>query len=170
MKFSECLKQAREKAGITQKELAEKLNVPAPMISRYETSDTEPRIGFVVEIAKALGITLNELIPASTDKIDKYKSALWGMYYIHEEKDFYEITDICYKTFDGNYFTARFNDKTAFENKLDNIIAKAQEEGKKSFEIFLRLNMIQFMNEEYNKKAEKDFIASIRHKTTHNEE
>lgn len=62
MKFSECLRQAREKAGLTQKELAEKLNVPPQMINRYENSDTEPRIGFVINIANALNISLDELM------------------------------------------------------------------------------------------------------------
>lgn len=62
LKFSECLRQAREKAGLTQKELAEKLNVPPQMINRYENSDTEPRIGFVINIANALSITLDELM------------------------------------------------------------------------------------------------------------
>lgn len=62
MKFSECLRQAREKAGLTQKELAEKLNVPPQMINRYENSNTEPRIGFVVNIANILNISLDELM------------------------------------------------------------------------------------------------------------
>ena len=62
LKFSECLRQAREKAGLTQKELAEKLNVPPQMINRYENSDTEPRIGFVINIANALNISLDELM------------------------------------------------------------------------------------------------------------
>lgn len=62
MKFSECLRQAREQAGLTQKELAEKLNVPPQMINRYENSDTEPRIGFVINAANVLGITLDELM------------------------------------------------------------------------------------------------------------
>lgn len=60
--FAMRLKTAREKAGLTQKELAEKLNVPAPMISRYENSDTEPRIGFVAKIAPILGVSSDFLI------------------------------------------------------------------------------------------------------------
>ena len=31
------------------------------MINRYENSDTEPRIGFAVEVANALNISLDEL-------------------------------------------------------------------------------------------------------------
>lgn len=164
MKFSECLKQAREKAGLTQKELAEKLNVPAPMISRYETSDTEPRIGFAVEIANALGITLNELIPVNPKKIAKYKNVLWGMYYIHEEENFYEITDICYRDFSGKYFTVRFNNKAAFENKIDGIITKAQEDANNSLKIYLRLHISQLMAQEYTEEANR---AAIKANNTH---
>ena len=60
--FSTRLKIAREKAGITQKELAEKLNIPPQMINRYENSDTEPRIGFVAKTAQILGVSADFLI------------------------------------------------------------------------------------------------------------
>lgn len=60
--FSTRLKIAREKAGLTQKELAERLNVPPPVISRYENSDTEPRIGFVAKTAQILGVSADFLI------------------------------------------------------------------------------------------------------------
>lgn len=60
--FAMRLKLAREKAGLTQKELAERLNVPPQMINRYENSDTEPRIGFVAKIAPILGVSSDFLI------------------------------------------------------------------------------------------------------------
>ena len=60
--FSTRLKIAREKAGLTQKELAEKLDIPPQMINRYENSDTEPRIGFVAKTAQILGVSADFLI------------------------------------------------------------------------------------------------------------
>ena len=84
MKFNKCLKIAREKAGLTQKELAEKLNIPPQMINRYENSDTEPRIGFVVDVAVALGITLDELMQYKPQKTDFYNNILKGLYIIKE--------------------------------------------------------------------------------------
>lgn len=62
MKFRDCLKQARENAGLTQRELAEKLSVPASMIGRYESSDTEPRADLLKRICKVLNITPNILL------------------------------------------------------------------------------------------------------------
>lgn len=59
LKFSECLKKAREKAGLSQKQLAEKLNVPPPVISRYESTNIEPRLGFVLKIIETLNLTPN---------------------------------------------------------------------------------------------------------------
>lgn len=60
--FGECLKQARENAGLSQKELAEKINVPIQTISRYENSNTEPRISMAYNIAKALHMSIDELL------------------------------------------------------------------------------------------------------------
>lgn len=60
MKFNQALKKARESAGLSQKQLADMLNVPASMISRYESTDTEPRIGFVLKAIEALGTTPNK--------------------------------------------------------------------------------------------------------------
>lgn len=62
MKFKECLKRARENANLTQRQLAEKLNVPASMIGRYESSDTEPRIDLVKRICDVLNISPNTLL------------------------------------------------------------------------------------------------------------
>lgn len=67
MNFNECLKKARETAGISQKQLADKLNVPASMISRYESTDTEPRIGFVLKIIEILGTTPNVFFNYETE-------------------------------------------------------------------------------------------------------
>ena len=59
MNFGEYLKNAREHCGISQKQLADKLGVPASMISRYESTDTEPRVGLALKIIQTLNITPN---------------------------------------------------------------------------------------------------------------
>jgi len=56
------IKSYRQEAQITQKELANKLNVDQTTISSWETGRTEPCIGQADEIANALGITKQKLL------------------------------------------------------------------------------------------------------------
>lgn len=62
MKFGEGLKLYRELANLSQKDLAEKLCVPASMIGRYETTNTEPRIGFVIDVCRVLNVSIDDLM------------------------------------------------------------------------------------------------------------
>ncbi len=56
------IKTLREKRGITQKELAEIINVSNKTISKWETNKGLPDIGVIGELAKALGVSLAELL------------------------------------------------------------------------------------------------------------
>lgn len=91
MKFNECLKLAREKAGLTQKELAEKLHIPPQMINRYENSDTEPRIGFAVEVANALNISLDELMNMQKSAFERFQEMLAPDFIILRDNDKYNL-------------------------------------------------------------------------------
>ena len=51
------IKTLREKHRITQKALAEKINVSDKTISKWETNKGLPDIGIVEELAKALGVS-----------------------------------------------------------------------------------------------------------------
>lgn len=132
MRFNECLKKAREKTGLSQKELAEKLNIPPQMINRYENSDTEPRIGFVIDVAKVLGLSLDDLMQYKPAKINLYNDILKGLYIIKENDNNFEIIDLSIKK-DGQFLAISFKDKKFFENKLDEIVQNADKEGMKLF-------------------------------------
>lgn len=67
MKFGEGLKFYRELANLSQKDLAEKLCVPASMIGRYETTNTEPRIGFVIDVCRVLNVSIDDLMGFKVD-------------------------------------------------------------------------------------------------------
>lgn len=62
------IKSLREKHGITQKALAEKVNVSDKTISKWETNKGLPDIGIVEELAKALGVSLTELLTGDLKK------------------------------------------------------------------------------------------------------
>jgi transcriptional regulator with XRE-family HTH domain len=53
----ERLKELREKAGLTQTELAEKVGVKRDAVARWEAGAREPGWSNVVALAEALGVT-----------------------------------------------------------------------------------------------------------------
>ena len=53
----------RERAGLTQENLAEMVEVERNTITRYESGLREPKLHLFVEIAKALEISIEELLP-----------------------------------------------------------------------------------------------------------
>ncbi len=62
MNISENIKKERKKAGMTQKELAEKLGVYQKDISRWETGERTPSIRNIYRICEVLDIPVNILL------------------------------------------------------------------------------------------------------------
>ncbi|MGN0317783.1 MAG: helix-turn-helix domain-containing protein [Lachnospira sp.] len=60
------IKQLREKNGLTQSELAERLNVSDKTISKWETAKGYPDITLLEPIAKTFGVSVTELISGNT--------------------------------------------------------------------------------------------------------
>ena len=60
--IGESIKQARLAAGLTQEELANKLNTTKSAISRYEQGKREPSLAILARIAIALGTKAEKLI------------------------------------------------------------------------------------------------------------
>ena len=67
------LSKFRKKKGLTQAELAEKLNYSDKAVSRWERGDTMPDISVLYELCEFYGITLDILASedASEDDLDK---------------------------------------------------------------------------------------------------
>lgn len=62
MKLSDRLRSLREAAGLTQKGVADRLGIPVTTYRSYEyKANAQPGISRLKEIAKILGITLDEL-------------------------------------------------------------------------------------------------------------
>lgn len=78
MSFSERLKIERENAGLSQTELATLIGIAPNTLSTYETTNREPRLSLVVKIAKALKISLDELVNKddSNNNIEEYNRYL----------------------------------------------------------------------------------------------
>ncbi|MBO4989092.1 MAG: helix-turn-helix transcriptional regulator [Clostridia bacterium] len=62
MNFGEELKFYRQKANLTQQDLAKFINTSQQNISRWEKNEVEPSISFCVALADFYGVSLDELI------------------------------------------------------------------------------------------------------------
>lgn len=66
--FGKRLATLRKEAGYSQQELANELNVTKRMIAYYEGETEHPPTTLLVPLAKALGVTTDELLGANTIK------------------------------------------------------------------------------------------------------
>ncbi len=62
MKFNECLKIYRQRARLTQFELANKLMVSPATISKYEVGSVSPDINTLVHLASIFNVSTDELL------------------------------------------------------------------------------------------------------------
>jgi len=53
---------AREKAGLSQAQLAKKLGKSRSSVNEYESGEHEPKLDLLVKIAKVTGVTVEELV------------------------------------------------------------------------------------------------------------
>ena len=67
IKFGKLILKLRKEKNMTQKELAEKLNVTDKAVSKWERGDSFPDITLLEPIAKELGVTVSELITGEYD-------------------------------------------------------------------------------------------------------
>ena len=65
-RFSANLRQARQTAGISQEELAERCEIHRTEVSLLERGGREPRLGTMVKLATALGTTPEALCAGIT--------------------------------------------------------------------------------------------------------
>lgn len=56
--IAKIFKEARDKKGWTQEQVAQKAGIDANYYARVERADPEARIGIINKIAKALGVTV----------------------------------------------------------------------------------------------------------------
>lgn len=62
MEMKESLKVMRIERGITQEQLAKKLNISLKTISHWETGYTEPSVSQLISLADIYSVSLDELV------------------------------------------------------------------------------------------------------------
>lgn len=156
MKFKDCLKQARENAGLTQRELAEKLSVPASMIGRYESSDTEPRVDLLKRICKVLNITPNVLLNYISSSRKENIALIKSLGVDITEGDFLEHSFQAAMTGKGNIIhgyilvhLATGEKLEIEESKFDEFIEKIIEKAKKANTDNFKRELLRSLNVEF---------------------
>jgi transcriptional regulator with XRE-family HTH domain len=70
------LKEAREKAGLTQVQLAEKTGLPVGSIRNWEQGHRVPRLGVVLTLARAVGVPVEQLLVSmASESADRARPA-----------------------------------------------------------------------------------------------
>lgn len=67
MTTGEKIKLARQKAGLTQRDLALRMDVTASTVGQYETGIRNPKTSTLLKFAKAIGCAISDLLPDSED-------------------------------------------------------------------------------------------------------
>ncbi|MBR4461687.1 MAG: helix-turn-helix transcriptional regulator [Erysipelotrichaceae bacterium] len=62
LKIGQYIQHLRKAAGMTQKELAEKLNISFQAVSKWENGDTLPDTGILLDLCDILGTTADKLL------------------------------------------------------------------------------------------------------------
>ena len=66
MKIGQYIRQQRKAEGLTQQQLAEKLNVSFQAVSKWENGDAMPDVGLLLELADILNTTTDKLLSGGT--------------------------------------------------------------------------------------------------------
>ena len=72
MEIGKFIAELRKEKNMTQQELANKLNITDRAVSHWENGRSMPDAGIMLELCKALGINVNELLSAKKIMKEKY--------------------------------------------------------------------------------------------------
>ena len=62
IKIANRLLEFRKRSGLSQEELAEKLNITRQSVSKWERAESAPDTDNLIELAKIYGVTLDDLL------------------------------------------------------------------------------------------------------------
>ena len=82
------IKNLREARGLTQKELANKINVTKSTISYYENGKRTPTVNNLHDLARVLNVSLDCLMGNDFFEIAEASDSHYGMYMATEEVEF----------------------------------------------------------------------------------
>lgn len=72
-RIGEFIADCRKEKGLTQLQLAEKLNITNRAVSKWETGKSCPDVSLMLELCNVLGITVNELLSGERILMEDYQ-------------------------------------------------------------------------------------------------
>jgi len=84
-KIAKLIKTKRKEKGLTQEELARKINVTEKAISRWETGRGTPDIALLIPLSKELGVSVSEILSGKED-VKENQNFTEIVHYIDETK------------------------------------------------------------------------------------
>lgn len=75
MTFSESLKRFRQEGNLTQRQIAEKLDMKQQLYFRYETGATTPSVNFLTKLATTYGVSTDYLLGLTDDPTPHWRCA-----------------------------------------------------------------------------------------------
>ncbi len=75
-KIGKFIAECRKKAGLTQAQLAERLNITDRAVSKWETGKSLPDSSIMLELCAVLGISVNDLLSGEVVTMDNYNKEL----------------------------------------------------------------------------------------------
>lgn len=76
IKIGKFIATCRKEKGITQAQLADKLNITDRAVSKWETGKCMPDSSIMLELCSILGVSVNELLSGERIEMDKYEEKL----------------------------------------------------------------------------------------------
>ena len=80
MNFAENLRALREKQGITQEQLAEKMEVSRQTVSKWESGSSFPEMEKMIQLTELFSCTLDGLLKGDLKKADADAAGLYEEY------------------------------------------------------------------------------------------
>ena len=80
MNFGRNIKEIRERAGYTQRQVADRLQVTPAAVSKWERNTNEPNIGQVTKMCEMFGCTIQELLQVEEKFLSGEEIELLSMY------------------------------------------------------------------------------------------
>ena len=144
MDLGKKIKSIRIEKGLTVSELADKINVSAPTVSRYESNKREPNYETLLLIAEALEVPVSELL--NENPISLF-SGIGGAYQL-----FKKISNL---PLIGEEYLKSFDEKTL------NYFEKEYEEKKFYYNLKSILNELKFDIDSLSEKEQKEIYKKI---------
>ena len=86
----------RKEKGLTQIQLAEKLNITNRAVSKWETGKSMPDVSLMLDLCNILGITVNELLSGERIMEDYQKRAEENLMELQAKKEKHKENTILY--------------------------------------------------------------------------